>query len=459
MSEVRLTRRSLIGLATAVAGGVVLTPPSANATTTTTPPATAETLVSWINRHAVHLSRLDAAGPLDDLHPLRGIVGDAHVVGIGESAHGTHTQHVLKHRAARFLVEQLGFRTIAWEENWASGVAIDRYVTSGKGDPRAIVGSIGFQFRSQALLDLVCWMRAFNRDRDDADKVRFLGSDVTELRALPFEEVTRFAADVAPGRLAELRRYLHPIRYRGTPEAHFGWYFSLSPEDRQRCVTYARAATRLVGALPSGPSPVDREDAQQHARAILGFYDAYAAQVDRGDVNVRDRYIADTLSWWRQRTGHRILYSAANVHTAASPRVTYTFPPDPQPIEAALAGGHLRQRYGHSYVSIGTVFHTGEILAGWESGQPSVVTIPPPGPSMVDHDLGQARHPTYLLDLHAKAPEPVRRRLDGPATMRIIGSAYDAAIDEQYAMHVASWRDGFDAVFHLGKVTPTRLLR
>ena len=48
-------------------------------------------------------------------------------MGVGESAHGTHTQLRLKHRVARYLVEDLGFRTTAWEEGRVSGVAIDRY--------------------------------------------------------------------------------------------------------------------------------------------------------------------------------------------------------------------------------------------------------------------------------------------------------------------------------------------
>jgi erythromycin esterase-like protein len=83
---------------------------------------------------------------------------------------------------ARYLVEDLGFRTIAWEEGWGSGVAIDRYVTSGHGDPTAIVGDALFMLRTEAMLELVGWMREFNRGRPDHDKVRFLGADVLELR-------------------------------------------------------------------------------------------------------------------------------------------------------------------------------------------------------------------------------------------------------------------------------------
>jgi erythromycin esterase-like protein len=150
---------------------------------------------------------------------------------------------------------------------------------------------------------------------------------------------------------------------------------------------------------------------------------------------------------------------AANVHTTAIPRVTWTFPSDNVTFtNKVMAGGHLRLRYGRSYVSIGTVSRTGRIRGGFETGQPSVFTVPPPRPPTVDHVLGQARHRTYLLDLRAPASPPVRRWLDAPATMRLIGSAYDAGKDADFTMTVGSLRRGFDAVLHIGAVTPTRPL-
>ncbi len=316
MDEAFLTRRGVLGLALAGGFGVGT---AANATA-----SPGGEIVSWVSRTAVRLPRVDAEGAVDDLHALRGIAGGAWVVGLGEPSHGAHEQLTLRHRVARFLVEQMGFRTVAWEESWASGVAIDRYVVAGEGDPREIVGDAGFQWRSEAMLDLVRWMRAFNRHRRHDDKVRFLGSDVMEVRALPYDEVTRFVTDVAPERVEELRRDLDPIRFRGTIEAHFAWLFSHPVPERRRLVEHARAVRRLVASLPPGPSRI--------------------------------------------------------------------------------------------------------------------------------------RHPDYLLDLNAKAPPQVRRWLDGPATMRLIGSAYDAARDADYMMRVESWRRGFDAILHLGTITPTRLL-
>jgi erythromycin esterase len=308
------------------------------------------------------------------------------------------------------------------------------------------------------MLDLVRWMREFNRGRLDADKVHFLGADVVQLRAVLFEEVRQYVKDVAPARLEELNRHLQPIRYRG--EGHFMWYFQQPLEARRRFVEHARAARKLVSSLPAGTSRVDRDYAMQHANAIVGFYETYLEQIAEVSSPVRDRYIADIIGWWHRRTGQKIVYNAANVHTTASPKVTWKFPPDQTALEnKTMAGGHLRHRFGRFYVSIGTVSHEGQVLLGWETGRPSVFIVPPTGRGMVDYQLGKAKYPNYLLDLRAGAPEPVRQWLSGPATMRIIGTAYDPQRDADYMMRVPHWQLGFDAILHLDKTTPTRLLR
>jgi erythromycin esterase len=445
MLDAPLTRRSFISLAAATTATVAAKPSWAGVAA-----SPEDVIEAWINRHAVPLPRTDAGGSIDDLDPLRYLVADAQVVGLGESAHGTHEQFTLKHRAARYLTERVGFRTLAWEENWGSGVAIDRYVVGGEGGPGSLVAAMSSVWRSQEMLGLVRWLRAYNLAHDD--QVRFLGTDLTQLRQLLFDELVQYVSDVAPQRLDELASHLDPLRLRGTPEAHIGWY--LQQPDKQPYIDHAHAVSELVLGLAPGPSQIDRQYALQHARTILGFYEYYATQV----LDPRDRFMAETLTWWQRRTQHRVAYWAANVHTAASPQVTYSLPPLVPPTVAVGTGSHLRQRYGARYVSIGTVFHAGQVLTGWETGSPSVFQVPPPSASMVDHTLGQARYPDYLLDLHAAAPRPVREWLAGPATMRLIGSAYDADNDAAYAMSVDSWISAFDAIMHLDTTTPTHLL-
>ena len=85
----------------------------------------------WASGQVDPLTSTDPAAPLDDLTSLRRSVHGADVVGLGEAAHGAAELTTLKHRTLRLLVEQLGFRTVAWEEDWTTGVEIDAYIHGG----------------------------------------------------------------------------------------------------------------------------------------------------------------------------------------------------------------------------------------------------------------------------------------------------------------------------------------
>lgn len=431
--------------AAAVAFAVVAGTGACAASASTDEPA------GWVDTTAVPLRATDTGEPADP-QPLQQVVGDAVVVGLGESAHGLGDQFTLRQRMARNLVENEGFRTLAFENDFANGADIDRYVVDGVGDPHAIVGSAVSAWRSQEMLALVRWAREFNLAHPQ-DKVRFLGADVTQLRRSSFDAVTRYVARVAPQRLAELRGHLEPIALRGRPGAQIMWFFR--QPDQTRIVEHARAALALVTGLPAAPADADRELALQHARAITGFYENYTET----DPNLRDRIMAETMTWWRQRTGHKIVYFAANVHVAASPRVDYAFPPTVTDASLVPAGHHLRRVYGAGYRPIAAVFGSGQVLQGWETGSPSVYSVPPPRPEFVDHTLGQAAPATYLLDLRLPAPPEVRRWLAGPATMRIIGSAYDPAADRDYSMRVESLTGAFDAIAYVRTTTAAQRLR
>ncbi|TDD25858.1 erythromycin esterase family protein [Actinomadura sp. KC06] len=450
------SRRALIAGGTAAALGLAL-PQTARATGA----AGANDLRAWLDRHAVPLPRLDAGGPLDDLRILRPLIGDARIAGIGEPVHGAHTVTTLKHRVARFLVERLGFRTIAWEESWAAGVAIDRYVTTGSGDAATVVGDALFMLRSHGILELVTWMREFNEGRPPHDRVRFLGADILELRPVLYDEIRAYVKDVAPHRYTELDGHLTEIAMRGGPQQHLVWYNDpdFTDELKRPYIEHARAVLDLVRRVGPGRSPVSWDDAVQHAQALVGWYESYTTAGDRQDT--RERYIARFIETWRRRTGHRIAYSAANAHTAGVEEQVISFPdeyPGPDVTRRRMAGGILRRVHGRRYRSIATVFDHGDVLTGWERGGPSVYTMPSPHESFIDRDLGTARLPDYLVDLRHGAPPPVRRRLDGPAKLRTVSAHYVPEKDAEYYHTVDSLSGAFDAILHIDRITPTRLL-
>ncbi|MEW2353576.1 erythromycin esterase family protein [Spirillospora sp. NPDC029432] len=446
------TGRYALRLAAAgVAAGVTATTVAVIPAAAQAGPAGGERAVgAWIDRNAVPLTT-DPRAPLDDLGALRGIAGEAAVVGLGESTHGSREQFRAKHRMARYLVERMGFRTIAMEHDFSHGVEIDRYVTTGRGDPREIVMGMRFPFwMSEEILDMVRWMRSYNLAHDR--QVRFLGADLTRLRDRGFDEVTGYVRRVAPGRLAELERLLAPLRH--TDDGQFEWYRGLTDEQRRRHIEDARAAYDLVREVPATAPRTAREYAEQHARTILGWYESFA---EEGFSPRREAFIADTLRWWRGTMGGgRIAYSAASAHTSKAPAITYRFPGGGW--RATMAGGHLHDRLGRRYVSIGAVFHQGAITSSFGPGLGSYpIAAPPPG--LLDATLGRGRRADYLLDLGAPAPGPVRSWLDAPATARMIWPSYAGGGDgSDHVMTVPSLRGAFDGLVHIRRTTPSRLL-
>ena len=105
----------------------------------------------------------DPTAPIDDLEPLRALVGDARIVGMGEGSHGTREFFRMKHRVFEFLVERMGFTIFAIEATFPEALDVDRYVRTGEGDPSALIRGMYFwTWNTDEVLDLVRWMRNYN---------------------------------------------------------------------------------------------------------------------------------------------------------------------------------------------------------------------------------------------------------------------------------------------------------
>lgn len=445
MSDLHLDRRYVLGLAAAVAaaGGAALLPSAASAAETGT-----DDVKSWLDRHAVPLPRLDSGGSVDDLRALRGIVCDATVVGLGEPSHGGRELFTLRHRALRFLVERMGFRTIAFEETFGNGRVMDRYIAGGPGDAREIAAQAGAPWCSESMAALLVWLRGFNRQLPKGERVRFLGTDLVQVRQLNFDELIAYVTTVAPESLPTLEAHLTHIGMHGSPGEHIGWLLSRTPEERTALLEHADAVHELVVGLPTGPSMMDAEIARQHARVIRGFHAFYQSN----DRAMRDLFMADAVDWWRGLTGEKTVYWGATVHTSTSPEVTYTIPPRPT-VTHAPTGAHLRRRHGRDYLNIGVVFGQGELYVGWETGSPRPYAIPEPREGTTDEILGRAKLPNYLIDLRAKASGPVAQWLDGPAEMRGVNSAYFPDRDAEYVMTMDRLSAGFEAIMYVHRTS------
>lgn len=135
-----------------------------------------------VHAAAVRPATAVAGSGFADLAGLREIVGDARIVSLGESTHGTRECFQMKHRLLELLVEEMGFSIFAIEANMPEAYALSEYVIHGKGDPKKLIDGMYFLvWNTQEVLDMVEWMREWNvRNPPETGKPRlqFTGIDM-----------------------------------------------------------------------------------------------------------------------------------------------------------------------------------------------------------------------------------------------------------------------------------------
>ncbi|MFI6900780.1 erythromycin esterase family protein [Nonomuraea sp. NPDC050394] len=396
-------------------------------------------VVDWVKEQAVPLATIDPAAPLDDLAPLARMIGDAKVVGLGESTHGAREEALLKHRLLRYLVEKRGFRTIAWEEDWTTGQLVDRYVVTGKGDLDAVVKQMTTTWQAEEVREVLRWLRAYNARH--ADKVRFVGVEFYATRPAAYDAVIRHVAKAAPAKLESVKTHLAEIR---PPSDDVGKYLRElfeSGRDMKPYIAHARAAYDVVKALPDSRA---QALALHNARQIVSFFEYLDRRADTG---YRDQQASRNLRWWQRFSGDKVAYWAASAHTANAPDLRLSLPPAPER-RFASAGSHLRRWYGPRYLSIGFTFDHGTLEAG---GKP--VRIPRPPRTFADRPFGDAGISQYAIDLRVKTPPQLNR----PKKMRGIAN-YDPKRPFDYYMYGGAITQWFDVIVHRQTVTPLRML-
>lgn len=119
--------------------------------------------------------------PQDDLEPLRQILGNAAIVGLGESVHTSGGYYEMKHRVFRFLVEKMGFRAFAFESPWEDADRVAEYVATCAGSPEDALRGLFGVWQSAETRNLVQWMCDWNREHPKPqDKLVFFGFDIQQ---------------------------------------------------------------------------------------------------------------------------------------------------------------------------------------------------------------------------------------------------------------------------------------
>jgi erythromycin esterase len=393
-------------------------------------------IIEWMRKHSIPLKTVEPQSPTDDMLPLKKVIGNAHIVAIGEATHGTHEFFKLKHRIFEFLVEQMGFTVFALEANLPEVRAVNEYVQNGNGDPvAALHGLYSWPWKAEELLEMIEWMRAYNANPAHQNKVKFYGFDM-QVPNMALSNVIAYLQRVDPEYAAKAEELLSGVPLT---EAGRSFFTSSSAASRQMIEKISEVLTHM-DTLPHDNAEwrEARQDAlviQQAVRMML---------VGDQGVTLRDEAMAANVEWILEQEGPgaKIMLWAHNDHVRTASTENRIW-----------MGGHLRKRFGNEMVVMGFVFNQGAFRAFDTNKELCDFGVNSAPPGSLDAVLAATKIPLFALDLRTVKKPTVIDWLRSPQKSREIGSGY---LGDQVSWQEQSPAEAFDVLLFVETTSPTR---
>ncbi|MCC3317612.1 erythromycin esterase family protein [Nocardia africana] len=407
-------------------------------------------LADWLRGHIVPVTHLDPDGPLDDLEPLREIIGAARVVAIGESSHFITEFQQMRQRLLRFLVERCGFTVLAFEYGFSEGILLDDWAQgAGTDDELAarLAGTIPI-----GVGEPLRWIRRYNGTA--ATPVRFAGIDIPAAGGslLPaLGPVADYLREVDPQTLPAVEKATRiAATFAGASAASAAPAWSRVPAAERDTLSAILARLlirfRAVESMYVSRSDQRGYDVARHrleaaCHADYGFgamADLFAGTGLTADTSARDSYMAESVLWQLRRSepGTRIVLAAHNAHIQKEP-VSF----DGQNLAGFPMGHHLHRTLGDDYVALGLTSaagQTADMLPDENAPFGFTVAATPlePGePGSIEAAFGQSGVGPGFADLRgarrAVRPEarPNRTRLQSAYLHVPVLDAFDGMLD------------------------------
>ena len=140
---------------------------------------TESNLTTELKENLIPLKTVEAESGFEDLMPLKEILKDKRIIGMGEATHGTSEFFKMKHRMFEFLVEEMRYRVFAIEGEFGGSQVVNEYILYGKGDINQSLEAMNFWIWStEEVVDMIEWMKKYNDDPNNKRKIKFYGFDI-----------------------------------------------------------------------------------------------------------------------------------------------------------------------------------------------------------------------------------------------------------------------------------------
>ena len=418
----------------------------------------AETPGEVIDRTAV-----DAPSGLPPRGVLEEIVGDARIVLIGESSHGTHEFYQARAEITKWLIEEKGFCAVAAEADWPDAYRVNRYVRGHGDDASADQALSGFErfpawmWRNTVVRDFVDWLHAHNGEcRVKGEReAGFYGLDLYSLHR-SMQEVIDYLENVDPAAAARARERYACFDHTSADDgqaygfaAAFGAGLSCERQAVDQLVDMHRNAVewgRRDGLLAEDELFYAQQNAQTVRNAEVYYRAMFGGRVT--SWNLRDQHMAQTLQALQAHLDRhdgepaRIVVWAHNSHVGDA-RATEVGS------DGQLTLGQLvREHYGDESRLVGFTTYTGTVTAASEwGGLAERKFVRPALNGSVEELFHEVDRPEFLVS--AIISHAAREPLDTVRLGRAIGVIYLPATERQSHYYHVRPGDQFDAIIHI----------
>ena len=409
---------------------------------------------------------IDAPGGVPPRDVLEDLIGDARVVLIGESSHGTHEFYQARAEITKWLIEHKGFNAVAAEADWPDAYRVNRYARGLGEDSTPEEALRGFQrfpawmWSNTVVRDFVGWLRWHNGrcTADGREQTGFYGLDLYSLHRST-QEVISYLDTVDPQAAARARtRYACFDHSAGDDGQAYGYAAAFGAGascERQAVEQLVEMQRNALEYLAKDGQLAEDElfYAQQNAVTVRNSEEYYRGMF-RGRVtswNMRDKHMAETLNALMAHLDRhggaepaRIVVWAHNSHVGDA-RATEVS------ADGQLTVGQLaREQYGEQSRLIGFSTFSGTVTAASDwGGVAERMAVRPALVGSIEELLHETGKSSFIVPMHdgslaAKALEVVRLG-------RAIGVIYRPETERQsHYFHVRP-SDQFDAMIHIDR--------
>jgi erythromycin esterase len=373
--------------------------------------------IEALNKKIIPISSLESNAPLKDLSPLRGIVGSASIVALGENSHGSAPIYKLKLRMIQYLVEKEGFSIFALEAPTVEADQVNEYVLSGRGQLNDVIKKLIYpSWQTQEMAGIIEWMKKYNQSA--GKKIEFRGFDMQNgtaaLHAMEgFAKVNdaTLLADVT-----ELNRL-----YSDTQSNPEKWKLIAQQADQ---ISLYLESKKYTNVNPRDFAPI------KHYMTI--FSQSLSSNNTSAKTKSRDECMAQNIAWLFKNSGEntKIIVSADNTHiTKASGKMGY----------------FLKETFGDQYLTVGFTYNQGTYSA---YGPAQFYEVHPSFAGTYEYYFSKAKFKNYFLDI--KRINDIGF-LNKPAGFRSIGSRPQ----ETSQFTEINLKDHFDVIAYIENSTHT----